>query len=100
MQQIKAFFNFLDLAAGALWGLTLYDILPFIFSGDSKNLLSNFSGVINLLISIAGLVYLVFRIVHFARMSKLHIEFKKQEIIEKKEANFYKKFYDEFLKDR
>ena len=100
MHQIKAFFNILDAIAGLFWSFTLIDVLPFIFSGHGKSLLSDFSGIVNVLISIAGLIYLVFRIIHFARMSRLHIEYKKQEILEKKDANFYKRFHDEFLKDK
>lgn len=101
MHQIKEFLNFLDLVVGTFWSLTIMDLYPIIFSGQiTFSSVANLSTFVNLLLAIAGLVYLIFRIIHFVRMSKLHIEFKRQEIIEKKNANFYKKFHDEFLDNK
>jgi hypothetical protein len=98
MQQIKDFLNVLDLIVGTFWSITMVDFLPVLFSGQlTKNVISSFSVFINLLLAIAGLVYLILRIIHFFRMSKLHIEYKRQEIIEKENANFYKKFTGEFI---
>jgi len=98
MQQIKDFLNFLDFIVGTYWSITMMDILPLIFSGQmTSQILSSVSGVVNLLLAIAGLVYLVFRLIHFVRMSKLHIESKKQDIIAKKQANFYTKWDKEFI---
>jgi len=97
MQQIKDFLNFLDVLVGTFWSFTMMDIIPIIFSGQiASQLLSSVSGVVNLLLAIAGLVYLVVRLIHFIRMSKLHIQMKKEEIIEKQNSNFYKKFTKEF----
>lgn len=101
MQQIKEFLNFLDVLVGTFWSITLLDLYPLLMTGQLTNTaLSSISGFVNLLLAIAGLVYLVLRIIHFFRMSKLNIEFKRQEIIEKKNANFYKKFKDEFLEPK
>lgn len=98
MQQVKDFLNFLDLIVGTFWSITMIDVLPIILSGQiSKFAISGVSAFVNLLLAIAGLVYLVVRIVHFLRMSKLHIEYKKQEIIEKKNANFEQKFKKDFI---
>jgi len=97
MQQIKDFLNFLDVLVGTFWSFTMMDIIPIIFSGQiTSQLLSSVSGVVNLLLAIAGLAYLVVRLIHFIRMSKLHIQMKKEEIIEKQNSNFYKKFTKEF----
>lgn len=101
MQQVKDFLNFIDVIVGTFWSLTVMDLYPLIFSGQiTISAISNISTFVNLLLAIAGLVYLVFRIIHFVRMSRLHIEYKKQEILEKKNANFYKKFHDEFLEPK
>jgi len=98
MQQVKEFLNFLDLIVGTFWSITMIDILPIILSGQISNFaISGVSAFVNLLLAIAGLVYLVVRIIHFLRMSKLHIEYKKQEIIEKKNANFEQKFKKDFI---
>jgi len=98
MQQIKDFLNFLDFIVGTFWSITMMDVLPIIFSGQiGTQLLSSMSGVVNLLLAIAGLAYLVVRLIHFIRMSKLHIESKKQDIIAKQRANFYTKWDKEFI---
>lgn len=98
MQQIKDFLNFLDFLVGTFWSFTMMDILPIVFSGQiTSQLLSSVSGIVNLLLAIAGLIYLVVRLIHFIRMSKLHIESKKQDIIAKKHANFYTKWDKEFI---
>lgn len=98
MQQIKDFLNFLDLLVGTFWSVTMMDVLPIIFSGQiGTQLLGSISGIVNLLLAIAGLVYLIVRLVHFVRMSKLIIESKKQDIIAKKNANFYTKWDKEFI---
>lgn len=94
MHQIKGFLNFIDLLVGTFCGFTIIDIAPTILAGT---VLSSISGFINLLLAISGLVYLVLRILHFYRISKLNIELKKQEVIEKQNANFYRKFSGEFL---
>ena len=101
MQQIKDFLNFVDIIVGTFWSMTVLDLYSVLFSGQiTISVLSDISTFVNMLLAIAGLVYLVVRIVHFIRMSKLHIEYKKQEILEKQNANFYKKFTDEFLKPK
>jgi hypothetical protein len=101
MQQIKDFLNFLDVLVGTFWSITLLDLYPLLITGQlTNNAMSSISGFVNLLLAIAGLIYLVLRIIHFFRMSKLNLEYKKQEIIEKKNANFYKKFHDEFIETK
>ncbi len=89
MQQVKDFLNVLDLLVGTLWSITVIDIMPLVITGGilDKSLLDA-SSIVNLLLAIAGLVYLIARIIHFLRMSKLHLEYKKQEIIEKQIKNF------------
>lgn len=98
MQQVKEFLNFLDLLVGTFWSITVLDIIPILISGEiSKFAISSVSAFVNLLLAIAGLVYLVIRIVHFLRMSKLHIEYRKQEILEKERGNFPYKWSKEFI---
>jgi len=98
MQQIKDYLNFFDIVVGYYWSFTMYDLIPMMFSGQiTITALSNISTFVNLLVAVAGLVYLVVRTVHFVRMSKLHIESKKQDIIAKKQANFYNKWDKEFM---
>lgn len=88
MQQIKDFLNFLDVIVGTFWGFTMMEIIPLFFSGQITNtLLASASGIVNLLLAIAGLVYLIIRAWHFYRMSILHWAYRKEELIEKKNLN-------------
>jgi len=98
MQQIKDFLKLLDLIVGTYWSITMIDIIPVLFSGQiTAFAISSISALVNLLLAIAGLVYLIIRIIHFFRMSKLHIEYKKQEILEKERGNFPYKWNKEFI---
>ena len=84
MQQVKEILRFLDLLVGTFWSITVVDLLPIVISGQiTQFAISSISAFVNLLLAIAGLVYLLLRIIHFFRMSKLHIEYKRQEILEK-----------------
>jgi len=88
MQQIKEFLNFLDVIVGTFWGFTMIEIIPILLSGQVTNtLLSNASGIVNLLLAIAGLIYLILRAWHFYRMSILHWAYRKEELIKKKNLN-------------
>ncbi len=88
MQQVKDFLNFLDIIVGTFWGFTMIEIVPLIISGQVANtLLSSISGVVNLLVAFAGLVYLILRAWHFYRMSILHWAYRREELIEKKRNN-------------
>jgi len=105
MQQIKTFFNILDAIAGLFWSFTLIDLIPLLSSGSTV-IFTQIDNLIKILISIAGFVYLVVRINHFHRNSKIDRELKaieliyKQEELSKKDLKFLKKFYEEFLKDK
>ena len=101
MQQVKDFLNFIDIFVGMFWSFTMIEVMPIILSGQiATNLLSSMSGFVNLLVAIAGLIYLAVRTVHFYKMSKLHIQLKKEEIIEKQNANFYGKWNKNFLEPK
>jgi hypothetical protein len=92
MQQVKDFLNFLDIIVGTFWGFTMIEIVPLIISGQVANtLLSSISGVVNLLVAFAGLVYLILRAWHFYRMSILHWAYRREELIEKRNLNSKKK---------
>ena len=105
MHQIKTFLNFVDIAMGAFWSVTFIELLPIVYSGPAL-ILSDIDNVIKLLFSIAGLIYLLLRIQHYYKNTKLDREIKaidlisRQEELSKKDLVFLKKFYEEFLKDR
>lgn len=101
MQQIKDFLNFLDYIVATFWGFTVIEIMPLLTSGSASfTLLNSVSELVKVLFAIAGLIYLVVRLIHFIRISKINLEFRKEELQEKKNANFYKKFNNEFIDDK
>lgn len=98
MQQIKDFLNFLDYIVATFWGFTVIEIMPLLTSGSaSLTVLNSVSEFIKVLFAIAGLIYLIVRLMHFIKMSKINIDIRKEELEEKKNANFYKKFNNEFI---
>lgn len=105
MQQIKDFLELIkDILAGTVWSYSIFEIIPLIplfpviLAGETDfSFLGNTSVLVNVLVALAGLVYLILRIVHFWRMSSLNIRFRKEEIIEKENSNFYRKFNKEFI---
>jgi hypothetical protein len=105
MQHIKSFLNFIDIVLGAFWSITFIELLPVVYSGPAL-VISEVDNFIKFLFSIAGLVYLVVRILHYYKNTKLDRELKaidlitRQEELSKKDLVFLKKFYEEFLKDR
>ena len=101
MQQVREFLNFLDYIVATFWGFTLVEILPAVAAGNIfPEMLSSVSDFIKVLFSIAGLIYLIVRLVHFAKMSKINIDIRKEELYEKQNANFKNKFSNEFLKEK
>jgi len=75
MQQIKAFFNLLDIFFGTAWSVMVMDTLPLLTSG-STIVFTQADNFMKLLFSIAGLIYLVFRIHHYHKNTKLDRDLK------------------------
>ena len=101
MHQVREFLNFLDYIVATFWGFTLIEVVPIVTGGNIlPEIMSSLSDFIKVLFSIAGLIYLIFRLIHFIRMSKINIEIRKEELYEKQNANFRDKFKNEFLNDK
>lgn len=105
MQHIKSLLNFIDIMLGTFWSVTLIEVVPLVTSGTTV-VFTQLDNVIKILFSLAGLVYLLVRINHYYRNSKIDRELKaieliyKQEELSKRDLKFLKKFYEEFLKDK
>jgi uncharacterized membrane protein YecN with MAPEG domain len=81
MQQIREFLNFLDYIVATFWGITVVELIPILASnGLSLDIMTSLSDLIKLLFSVAGLIYLFFRIIHYVRMSKINVAIRKQEL--------------------
>ena len=99
MQQVREFLNLLDYIVGTFWGFTLIEVVPSVISsGLFPSALSGISDFIKVMFSIAGFIYLVVRLIHFIRMSKINVEIRKEELYEKQNANFKQKFENNFNK--
>lgn len=95
---MKDFFAVIDVFVGGLWSFTMLEIMPIVFSGKiAKELFSSASGIVNFLLAVAGLIYLFVRLLHFIKISKINIEIRKQDLIAKRNQNFYNKYNNEFI---
>jgi hypothetical protein len=95
MQQFREVLNFVDLIVGSFWGVTIVEIIPIISSGSTM-VFTQVDDVIKITFAFVGLIYALVRLIHFAKISKLNRDYREQEIIEKKNTNFYKKWEKEF----
>ena len=99
MQQIKSILNFIDIVLGTFWSITLVEVMPLLTSGTTI-VFTQVDNLIKILFSLAGLVYLIFRIINYWHMSKLNREIKRLEIYRLSNENLIVKFGEEFLKDK
>ena len=89
MQQLKDFFNLVDFLVGTFWGITLVEIVPVLAANGLINgVISSFSDLTNTLFAFAGLIYLVVRLIHYIRMSKINVAIRKEELKKIKHENF------------
>jgi hypothetical protein len=91
MQQLKEVLNFVDLIVGSFWGVTIVEIIPIISSGSTM-VFTQVDDVIKITFAFVGLIYALVRLIHFAKISKLNRDYREQEIIEKQNDNFRKKW--------
>lgn len=99
MQQIKTFFNLIDILLGTFWSMTVIEIVPLLTSGTTL-VFTQVDNIIKILFSLAGLVYLIFRIINYYHMSKLNREIKRLEIYKLNNEKFFVDFNKEFLNDK
>lgn len=95
MAKIKAFLLTLDWIFLTISGYSFIEISSTLVAGNLA--MSSIDNFIKLLLSMAGFVYLCARTYHFIMKSALEREMMKEDLIEKKNKNFPKKFYDEFI---
>ena len=96
MHHVKDFLNYVDMIVGTFWGFTLLEIVPILSTGTTI-VFTQLDNVIKILFAFVGLIYAIVRLYNFIHMAKLNLDYRKQEIIEKQNANFRKKWNDEFL---
>jgi len=99
MQQIKTFLNLIDIFLGTFWSMTVIEVVPLLTSGTTL-VFTQVDNIIKILFSLAGLVYLIFRIINYYHMSKLNREIKRLEIYKLNNEKFFVDFNKEFLNDK
>lgn len=95
MERVKVFLLSLDWIFLTISGYSFIDIASTLVAGNLA--MSSFENFIKLLLSMAGFVYLCARTYHFIMKSALEREMLKEEIIEKRNGNFKKKWNTEFI---
>jgi hypothetical protein len=98
MQHIKSLLNFIDIILGTFWSVTLIEVVPLLTSGSTV-IFTQIDSLIKILFSLAGLVYLIFRIINYWHMSKLNRELKKLEIYKLSNQKTIIDFKKEFLSE-
>lgn len=99
MHQIKDILNYMDMIVGTFWGFTLLELVPLLSTGTTI-VFTQLDNVIKILFAFVGLIYTIIRMLHFIKKSKQDLLYREQEIIEKQNANFRKKWNDEFLENK
>lgn len=86
VNQLKDFLNVMDMIVGTFWGVTLLEIIPILSTGTTI-VFTQLDNVIKVAFAFVGLIYAIVRLINFFQMAKLNLDYRKQEIIEKQNAN-------------
>jgi hypothetical protein len=97
MHQVK---NFFDLCFGTLWGVNLIKILPLIMNTGTAVVFPQLDKALSITITVLGIAYAIARLIITIRKAKQDERFREQEIIEKQNSNFLKKWNDEFIEPK
>lgn len=92
--------NFFDLCFGTLWSVNLIKILPLILNTGTAVVFPQLDRVLSISITVLGIAYAIARLIITIRKAKQDERFREQEIIEKQNTNFLKKWNDNFLEPK
>ncbi len=79
----------------SLYSFTLLDVIKKITFGEFY--LSNATNFVQFLLTLVGLFFAYYKLKTYIRDSRTRSKILEQELIEKENANFYKKWSKEFL---
>lgn len=95
MQTFKWLFNSLNYGFYCLYSFTLIDVIKkLIFNEFNINNATNF---VQLILTVIGVFFAYYRLRSYIRDSKIKSEILEQELIAKRNSNFYTKWDKEFI---
>lgn len=71
MQFLKDLYTGLDITISAYWGFTALELINTVMYNSATIVFSTVDNVIKLIFSLAGLIYMLFKMHHFYHKSKL-----------------------------
>jgi len=96
MQTIKLFFNALNYLFFVFYSFTIIDVVKKVTFGEFY--LSNATNFVQFLLTLIGLFFAYYKLRTYMRDSRTKSKILEQELREKQDNHFYKKWNNEFLK--
>jgi len=96
MQTIKLFFNALNYLFFVFYSFTIIDVVKKVTFGEFY--LSNATNFVQFLLTLIGLFFAYYKLRTYMRDSRTKSKILEQELREKQDIHFYKKWNNEFLK--
>ena len=98
MQFFKDFFNALNYGFYCFYSFTLIDVVKKISYGDFY--LSNATNFAQFVLTVIGVFFAYYKLRTYIRDSKTRSKILEQDLMEKQNENFYKKWHHEFLETK
>lgn len=98
MHAIKYLFNVFNYGFYCLYSFTLIDVVKKITFGEFY--LSNATNFVQFLLTLVGLAFAFFKLKTYIRDSRTRSKMLEQELIEKQNNHFYKRWTHEFLEPK
>lgn len=95
MQTIKYLFNALNYGFYCLYSFTLIDVVKKLSFGEFY--LSNATNFVQFLLTLIGVVFAYYKLKTYIRDSRTRSKILEQELLEKQNEHFYKRWNKEFL---
>jgi len=96
MQTVKWLFNSLNYGFYCLYSFTLIDVIKKVIFNEFN--LSNATNFVQFILTLIGVFFAYYRLRSYIRDSKIKSEILEEELTAKKQANFYHKWDEEFIK--
>jgi len=98
MLTIKYIFNAINYVFFVFYSYTLIDVVKKVSFGEFY--LSNANNFLQFILTLIGIFYAYYRLKTYIRDSRTRSELLEQELLEKQNAHFYKKWTHEFLEPK
>lgn len=95
MHHVKWFFNAINYGFYCLYSFTIIDVVKKVTFDEFY--LSNATNFVQFVLTLIGVVFAYFRLRSYIRDAKVKSEILEQDLIAKRQANFYNKWDEEFI---